>query len=141
MDGKLKKALPLLGALVFLMVGAALAVPSININLQNLGSNSKQFPTALDVTAHVNFHLSSDGSQVTGVKVYLTGNDVQTNAVVYVHLLDSNGNSLATGSGSVSQDTNGNYYVDIDSFDNGAKVDISQLDSVEVIYQGQEITS
>jgi len=141
MNGKLKKALPLMGALVFLMVGAALAVPSINVNLQNLGSGNKQFSSTLNVTAHVNFHLSPDGSQVTGVKVYLTGADVQSGATVYVHLLDSNGNTLATGHGTVDQDTNNNYYVDITSFDGNTNVSISQLDSVEVIYQGQEITS
>ena len=133
-----KRLLPLVFALVLTVVGVALAVPTISVELQKLGAGSKEFQSSLDVTAHVNFKLSADGTTVTGVTVYLTGNDVETDATVYVHLIDTNGNDLASGDGTVQKDASGNYYVDI-SFNPG--VSINDLDGVKVIYKGQEITS
>ncbi len=138
MNRLFKRILPLVGALVFLMVGAALAVPSITVNLQKLGSGSHSFPNSLNVSANVNFILSKDGMSVTGVKVYFTGSDVEKGATVYVNLLDASGNILGSGSGSITQDYSNNFYVEI-SFSSAVPID--QLDSVKVIYKGQEITS
>ncbi|NJE61972.1 hypothetical protein [Thermococcus sp. 21S7] len=133
-----KRLIPLVFALVLTMVGAALAVPTISVNLQNLGAGDKTFSPSLDVNAHVNFKLGADGTDVTGVMVYLTGNDVETGATVYVHLIDTNGNDLASEGGTVQQDASGNYYVDI-SFNPGVSID--QLNGVKVIYKGKEIKS
>lgn len=71
MNRRLKKALPLLGALVFLMVGAALAVPSIKVNVKGIGAGG---PTVVTVPggvtqANVSWVLATNLDFVKGVKV------------------------------------------------------------------------
>ncbi len=58
MNRRLKKALPLLGALVFLMVGAALAVPSITVDIQGIGAGSGEIDNPI-VSTTVNWTLDS----------------------------------------------------------------------------------
>jgi hypothetical protein len=130
------------------VVGAALAVPQISVKLQPLGQGEASYPSQYDITAAVNFQLSDDGSTVTGVKVYLVDNDanvnVQVGDTVYVQLLDSSGQVIAYGSGTVQQDSNGNLYVEVTSFsyqNSYSTIPIDQLSSIKVIYQDQEITS
>ncbi|NJE54286.1 hypothetical protein [Thermococcus sp. 21S9] len=144
-----KRLLPLVFALVLTVVGAALAVPQITVKLQPLGQGQASYPSQYNITAAVNFQLSSNGSVVTGVKVYLddTNNafQVQAGDTVYVQLLDYNDQVIAYGSGTVQQDTTtGALYVSVTTFtyENGySSIPIDQLSSVKVIYQGQEITS
>ncbi|MEO2151836.1 MAG: hypothetical protein ABGW50_04190 [Thermococcus sp.] len=137
-----KRLLPLVFALVLTVVGAALAVPQISVKLQPLGQGQESYPSQYDITAAVNFYLSSDGSTVTGVKVYIVDNDpivnVQVGDTVYVQLIGSDGTTvLWSGNDQIQQDTSGNLYVEI----TGIGVSVEELGSVKVTYQGQEITS
>ena len=71
MNRRLKKALPLLGALVFLMVGAALAVPSITVDIQGIGAGGPQDVAVPGNVGHVDvkWALADNPDFVKGVKV------------------------------------------------------------------------
>jgi hypothetical protein len=66
-----KKLIPLVLSLLATMVGAALAVPSITVNVQNIGAGG---PTKVQVpggvaTANVTWVLATNPDYVKGVKV------------------------------------------------------------------------
>ncbi len=88
MNGKLKKALPLLGALVFLMVGAALAVPAINLNVQPIGGGGNSNVKVATTSAAVNWQFDSTNPWViTGASITLDqGPGVAGNLDLYITL-------------------------------------------------------
>ncbi|WP_297435943.1 hypothetical protein [Thermococcus sp.] len=132
-----KRLIPLALALVLAMVGAALAVPQISVTIQNLGQGSKTITSTVNA-ASVDFTVSSDGTQITGVKVKVVdqNDNPVTSGTVYVQLLDSGNNVVASGSG--SPDSNGIVTITFSS-----PVDIQANTgaySVAVTYQGSSVT-
>ncbi|WP_148258658.1 hypothetical protein [Thermococcus sp. AM4] len=147
MDRRLKKALPLLGALVFLMVGAALAVPSITVNVQGIGagSNAVQNPIQsvdikwdlnptnpdlldnLNITIHLNTTVASSLSSGTLYIKFYEGSTPH----VYKYDITStiNDGDTIQISGSDVASTLGVTSNDLESI-------LPKIDRIAVVYQG-----
>lgn len=127
-----KRLIPLTLALVLALVGAALAVPSITVNVQELGQGSKTI-TSTVTTADVTWNLNPNNPDyVVSATVTITTDPGA--GTLYVKLYS--GTTLVAW-GQVTLDGSGTYTV---TFTNGASADgvpLSSFDTVYVVYQGQ----
>ncbi|ACS34629.1 hypothetical protein [Thermococcus gammatolerans] len=136
MNRRLKKALPLLGALVFLMVGAALAVPTFNLHIQNIGEGGPQQITVPGgvANANVNWILDSNPDYVAGVTVSFDQN-LDSGTTIYVKVYDSSENLIAQGSQTLNSALNSGTAVEIHF---SSSVEIKNMDKVAVVLVGPQ---
>lgn len=122
-----KRLVPLVLALLATMVGAALAVPAINLNVQELDKGTtdlSNFQTVID--AFINWDLGSDPTDVDGATIKLATETNPGQGTVY--LLIDGSKYLATYDSSA-----GVYKV---SF--SPPLSLDSVNSVTVIYQGPQ---
>ncbi|ASJ02108.1 hypothetical protein A3L09_01905 [Thermococcus profundus] len=127
-----KKLIPLVLALLATMVGAALAVPAINVSVQELDKGTGGYTQTVS-SAAVNWELQFQGGQyvVTGAIIHLN-QDPQGNGHVYVVI---NGNNYEA-----QYDSNNGYYTV--AFSPALSLDdISNINTVTIVYQGQEVNA
>ncbi|NJE01907.1 hypothetical protein [Thermococcus sp. JdF3] len=133
-----KRLIPLTLALVLAMVGAALAVPTINVHFQELDAGNGGMPQTVH-HAYVDWTLSNDAQYVTSATITLTddqGTKVGTGSDT-VYLIIDGQKYLATYSGST-----GVYTVDFtnNGLNNGIPLDNNNLNTVTVVFQGQTVS-
>ncbi len=131
-----KRLIPLLLALVATMVGAALAVPTFTLNVQNIGEGG---PQAINVpggvaNANVNWVLDSNPDYVKGVSVSFD-QDLASGTTIYAKVYDSSGNLIAQGSTTLSSDLTAGTAVEIDF---GSSIEINNMDQVAVVLVGPQ---
>ncbi|RLF76538.1 hypothetical protein DRN51_01945 [Thermococci archaeon] len=127
-----KRVLVILSALAFLLVNAALAVPVINLNVQNIGEGSAPVTSPVD-NGNIKFLLNSTNPDyITGVEVSFD-KDISAGSTIYVKLYDNSSNLLAVGSYTPPSFLQSNTYVQV-NFQN--QVQISQVENVAVVVQG-----
>ena len=127
-----KRVLVILSALAFLLVNAALAVPVINLNVQNIGEGSAPVTSPVD-NGNIKFLLNSTNPDyITGVEVSFD-KDISAGSTIYVKLYDNSSNLLAVGSYTSPSFLQSNTYVQV-NFQN--QVQISQVENVAVVVQG-----
>lgn len=130
--GENKRILVLLSTLGFLLVNAALAVPVINLNVQNIGEGSAPVTSPVD-NANVKFLLNNTNPDyITGAEVSFD-KDVTTGSTIYVKLYDNSSNLLAVGSYVTNSFLTAGSSISL-TFPN--QVQISQVENVAVIVQG-----
>ncbi|AEK73420.1 hypothetical protein GQS_07610 [Thermococcus sp. 4557] len=84
-----KRLIPLALALVLAMVGAALAVPAITVNVQQVGGGSNTDAKIDTTTAAINWDIS--GTTITGATITLDqGPGVDSTWDLYITLDDDN---------------------------------------------------
>ena len=127
-----KRVLVILSALAFLLVNAALAVPVINLNVQNIGEGSAPVTSPVD-NGNIKFLLNSTNPDyITGVEVSFD-KDVSAGSTIYVKLYDNSSNLRAVGSYTPSVDLPMDTALPINL---PAQVQISQVENVAVVVQG-----
>ncbi len=129
-----KRLIPLLLALVATMVGAALAVPTFNLNVQNIGEGG---PQAINVpggvaNANVNWVLDNNPDYVKGVSVSFD-QDLASGTTIYAKVYDSSGNLIALGSTTLSSALTAGTAVEIDL---NTTVEIKNMYQVAVVLVG-----
>lgn len=121
-----RRLIPLALALVLALVGTALAVPSITVNVQELGQGSKVI-TSQVTEADVSWTLdSTNPDYVTGATVTISTDP--GSGTLYLKLYS--GTTLVAVS-SVTLDGSGTYTITFSS-----PVDLGSFDTVYVVYQG-----
>ncbi len=142
MNRRLKKALPLLGALVFLMVGAALAVPTINLTVQDLGQGYATIRSNIK-NAKITWNLNDTNPDYLklngGVTIDLSDsqNTIEDNGKIYVKLYQGT-TLVAKGEVTLSSGTT-IYDVDltlVNDPNNDGKLGLNEFDEVYVVYKG-----
>ena len=142
MNRLFKRILPLVGALVFLMVGAALAVPTINLTVQNLGQGHATISSNIK-NAKITWNLNDTNPDYLklngGVTVDLSDsqNTIENNGKIYVKLYNG-GTLVAKGEVTLSSGTT-TYDVDLTLVNdpNGdGKLGLNEFDEVYVVYKG-----
>ena len=127
-----KRVLVILSALAFLLVNAALAVPVINLNVQNIGEGSAPVTSPVD-NGNIKFLLNSTNPDyITGVEVSFD-KDVSAGSTIYVKLYDNSSNLLAVGSYTINSILTAESYITLQF---PAQVQISQVENVAVVVQG-----
>lgn len=121
-----KKLLPLVFALVVTVVGAALAVPLITVNVQQLGAGSSVITSDVKA-ANVTWILSSTNPDyIAGVSFTL---DTNVTGTIYIKLYDSTGALVAYNTTTLTNSTSGTVTFD-------PNIPLSEVAEVYVIYQG-----
>ncbi|NJE76576.1 hypothetical protein [Thermococcus sp. ES12] len=121
-----KRLIPLALALVLALVGAALAVPTITLTVQELGQGQKVISSTI-TDATITWTLdSTNPDYVTGGEISVTTDP--GSGTVYIKLYD--GSTLVTYT-SVNLDGSGTY-----TFSFASSVDLGSFDTVYVVYQG-----
>jgi len=127
-----KRVLVILSAFAFLLVNAALAVPVINLNVQNIGEGSAPVTSPVD-NGNIKFLLNSTNPDyITGVEV-LFDKDVPASSTIYVKLYDNSSNLLAVGSYTINSILTAETYITLQF---PTQVQISQVENVAVVVQG-----
>ncbi|RLF79673.1 hypothetical protein DRN38_05280 [Thermococci archaeon] len=127
-----KRVLVILSALAFLLVNAALAVPVINLNVQNIGEGSAPVTSPVD-NGNIKFLLNSTNPDyITGVEVSFD-KDISAGSTIYVKLYDNSSNLLAVGSYTINSILTAESYITLQF---PAQVQISQVENVAVVVQG-----
>jgi len=127
-----KRVLVILSALAFLLVNAALAVPVINLNVQNIGEGSAPVTSPVD-NGNIKFLLNSTNPDyITGVEVSFD-KDVSAGSTIYVKLYDNSSNLLAVGNYTINSILTAESYITLQF---PAQVQISQVENVAVVVQG-----
>ncbi|WP_456422894.1 hypothetical protein [Thermococcus sp.] len=130
-----RRVFPLVIALVVAVVGAALAVPTFNLNVQQIGEGGPQTITVPGgvATATVNWVLDTNPDYVKGVSVSFD-QTLSSGTTIYVKVYASDGTTIiAQGSTTLSSDLNANTPVEID-FANS--VEIKNMNTVAVVLVG-----
>jgi hypothetical protein len=130
-----RNLIPLVFALALAIVGAALAVPTFDLNVQNIGEGGPQAITVPGsvTSAHVIWVLDSNNPDyVTGVKVSFD-QALPSGTTIYVKVYDSSNNLIAQGSVTLGGDLNANTQQEVD-FKNS--VEIKNMDKVAVVLVG-----
>ncbi|ASJ08083.1 hypothetical protein A3L11_02120 [Thermococcus siculi] len=125
-----RRLIPLALALALAIVGAALAVPQIIVNVQELDKGTGGYTQTVS-SAAVNWNLDFQGGEyvVTGAIIHLN-QDPQGAGHVYVVINDQNYEA--------QYDSNNHYYTV--TFSPALSLDeISNVDTVTIVYQGQEV--
>ncbi|MDI3475129.1 MAG: hypothetical protein PWQ79_95 [Thermococcaceae archaeon] len=122
-----KKIMPLALALVLAIIGAALAVPTINVSVQELGQGSKVIASSVSAVDVKWTMDSSNPDYVAGATVTVTGDP--GSGTLYLKLYD--GNTLVNYY-TINLDGSGTYNVNF-----GNSVSLDSFDTVYVVYQGQ----
>jgi len=127
-----KRVLVILSALAFLLVNAALAVPVINLNVQNIGEGSAPVTSPVD-NGNIKFLLNSTNPDyISGVEVSFD-KDVSAGSTIYVKLYDNSSNLLAVGNYTINSILTAESYITLQF---PAQVQISQVENVAVVVQG-----
>ena len=127
-----KRVLVILSALAFLLVNAALAVPVINLNVQNIGEGSAPVTSPVD-NGNIKFLLNSTNPDyITGVEVSFD-KDISAGSTIYVKLYDNSSNLLAVGNYTINSILTAESYITLQF---PAQVQISQVENVAVVVQG-----
>ena len=127
-----KRVLVILSALAFLLVNAALAVPVINLNVQNIGEGSAPVTSPVD-NGNIKFLLNSTNPDyISGVEVSFD-KDVSAGSTIYVKLYDNSSNLLAVGSYTINSILTAETYITLQF---PTQVQISQVENVAVVVQG-----
>jgi len=132
-----RRIIPLALALALAMIGAALAVPTITLHIQELDAGTDSMPQTV-YHAYINWGLSSDAQYITSATITLTdnsGNKVGTSSDTVYLIIDGTKYTAtyqSTGVYTVDFTDGGNS--------NGIPLDNSHLNSVTVIFQGQEVS-
>jgi len=136
-----KRLIPLALALVLAIVGAALAVPSINVTVQELGQGSAVIASSIkDATVKWNLDDNPDYLDSTGevtVDLSSSNNTILSGGKIYVKLY-SGTTLIAVGSATLASGTT-TYTVDLTivSDPNGdGLIGLDEFDVVYVVYQG-----
>ena len=134
-----KKVIPLALALALALIGAALAVPTFNLNVQQIGEGG---PTTITVpggvtTATINWVLDTNPDYIKGVSISFD-QALQDNTKIIVKLYGSDGSLLDQKTYTVSNNGNGlaaDTSVEID-FSNHHE--IKTVDKVAVVLVGPQ---
>ena len=132
-----KRLLPLVFAFVLTVVGAALAVPTFNLNIQQIGEGGPETITVPGgvATATINWVLDTNPDYVKGVSVSFD-QTLPSGTTIYVKVYASDGTTIiAQGSTTLSSDLNANTAIEID-FD--SSVEINNMDKVAVVLVGPQ---
>ncbi|KPU62402.1 hypothetical protein EP1X_09030 [Thermococcus sp. EP1] len=130
--GENKRVLAMLSAFAFLLVNVALAVPVINLNVQNIGEGSAPVTSPVD-NGNIKFLLNSTNPDyITGVEVSFD-KDVSAGSTIYVKLYDNSSNLLAVGSYTINSILTAGSYITL-TFP--TQVQISQVENLAVVVQG-----
>jgi len=95
-----KKILPLAFALVLAMIGAALAVPVITVNVQDIGAGEQSVLSPAN-NANVTWDLAANPDYVEGGYVSLD-NTLNAGSIVYLKVYNSAGTLIAIGNYTVN---------------------------------------
>ena len=138
-----KKVIPLALALVLAIMGATLAVPAINLSVQELGQGHAAIESNIE-KAKITWHLDDNNpdylkssGQVT-VDLSDTQNTITDGGKIYVKLYDTTGNLVAIGSAALSSSQT-SYDIDLtivyDANGDG-KIGLDEFSEVYVVYEG-----
>ena len=123
-----KRLIPLALALVLALVGAALAVPVITVNIQQIGAGSNPVLSPVDV-ANISWTLASNPDYVSGA-VIVFDQTIPAGSQVYLKIYNSTGSIIALGVNATTTSTN---TVTI-SFT--SDVDITKMETAAVVVKG-----
>ncbi|WP_297508597.1 hypothetical protein [Thermococcus sp.] len=131
-----RSVVPLALALVLAIVGAALAVPTFTLHVQNIGEGGPQQITVPGgvANANVNWVLDSNPDYVKGVKVSFD-QDLSSGTTIYVKVYNSSGTVIAQGSQTLSSDLSAGSSIEIDF---SSSVEIGNMDQVAVVLVGPQ---
>jgi len=129
-----KRLIPLLLALVATMVGAALAVPTFNLNVQSIGEGGPEQITVPGgvASANVNWVLDSNPDYVKGVSLSFD-QDLNSGTTIYAKVYDSSGKLIAEGSTKLSSALATGTSVEIDL---NTTVEIKNMNQVAIVLVG-----
>ena len=128
-----RRLIPLTLALVLAMVGAALAIPGITVNVQKIGSGETAIVAPVG-SAAVNYNIDWTSLTVTSVDVSF---DVAPGdgSVVQVYIYDSNSNLVGEGQATVSGSSTTSVTVTLST-----QPSIFDLDSVKLVVVGPTVS-
>ena len=131
-----RSVVPLALALVLVVVGAALAVPTFTLHVQNIGEGGPQQITVPGgvANANVNWVLDNNPDYVKGVKVSFD-QDLSSGTTIYVKVYNSSGTVIAQGSQTLSSDLSAGSSIEIDF---SSSVEIGNMEKVAVVLVGPQ---
>ena len=121
-----KKVIPLALALALAMIGATLAVPVIQVNVQQLGSGSSVITSDVQ-QANITWVLNTTNPDYISAVNFVLNTTVT--GTIYVKLYDASGNLIAYNSTTLAAASSGTVYFN-------PNVNIASVNEVYVIYQG-----
>jgi len=133
-----KKVIPLALALALALIGAALAVPTITLNVQEIGAGGPDYVVSPADNAYINWTLATNPDWVSGVSVEFD-KDIPAGSTIIVKIYYYG----TTPSSTAAADVQVEYPVSNDiaagtpvSISFGSDIPISDLDRIAVVVVG-----
>jgi len=128
-----KRLIPLALALVLALVGAALAVPTFQVVVQQVGQGTETITTPVGRAA-VNYNIDWSTLKVTSVDVAFD-QAPGDGSVVQVYIYDNSGTLIGEGQATISGDTTTSVTVSLTTQPN-----LLDMDSIQLIVVGKEVS-
>jgi len=131
-----RKMLPVLVMGIVATISIALALPIINLTVQQVGEGQTEVLSPFD-NGRVNWVFDqNDPRIITGVNI-IADKDLPQNTIVKVMLLDENENIIAKGQVQLNQDVTAGNTLPTITFDN--PTEIKNVQSVVVVAVGPQV--